>query len=137
MCTEPVVVTINKARVTGMLFDKTAVLFLSLSPHGMEDVPSYIKNEIEQLANNRHFERILVIDCHNAMGLEIGQEDSSDMIKAAKATLESLVTKESHTLEFGYANSNNLNLSSLDLGPGGLGMLCLKINEKKILLWLV
>jgi putative membrane protein len=131
MCTEPVVVTINKARVTGMLFDKTAVLFLSLSPHGMEDVPSYIKNEIEQLANNRHFERILVIDCHNAMGLEIGQEDSSDMIKAAKATLESLVTKESHTLEFGYANSNNLNLSSLDLGPGGLGMLCLKINEKK------
>jgi putative membrane protein len=114
-----------------MLFDKTAVLFLSLSPHGMEDVPSYIKTEIEQMASNRDFERILVVDCHNAMGLEIGQEDSQDMLKAAKATLESLVTQESYPLEFGYANSNTMNLSSIDLGPGGLGVLCLKINGKK------
>lgn len=134
MCTEPVTVTVNKARVTGMLFDKTAILFLSLSPHGMEDVPSYIKKEIEQLASNRDFERILVVDCHNAMGEEIGQEDSQDMLKAAKSTLESLVTKESHPLEFGYANSSAMNLSSLDLGPGGLGMLCLKINGKKFFL---
>jgi putative membrane protein len=131
MCTEPVIISVNKARVTGMLFDKTAVLFLSLSPHGMEDVPSYIKTEIEQMASNRDFERILVVDCHNAMGLEIGQEDSQDMLKAAKATLESLVTQESYPLEFGYANSNTMNLSSIDLGPGGLGVLCLKINGKK------
>ena len=133
-CTEPVTVTVNKARVTGMLFDKTAILFLSLSPHGMEDVPSNVKKEIEQLAINRDFERILVVDCHNAMGEEIGQEDSQDMLKAAKATLESLVTKESHPMEFGYANSKTMNLSSIDLGPGGLGVLCLKINGKKFFL---
>ncbi|MFM8659627.1 MAG: DUF2070 family protein [Candidatus Nitrosotenuis sp.] len=133
-CTEPVTVTVNKARVTGILFDKTAILFLSLSPHGMEDVPSNVKQEIEQLAINRDFERILIVDCHNAMGEEIGQEDSQDMLKAAKATLESLVTKESHQLEFGYANSKSMNLSSIDLGPGGLGVLCLKLNGKKFFL---
>jgi putative membrane protein len=133
-CTEPVTVTVNKARVTGILFDKTAILFLSLSPHGMEDVPSSIKKEIKQLASNRDFERILVVDCHNAMGEEIGQEDSQDMLKAAKATLESLVTKESYPLEFGYANSNNMDVKSLDLGPGGLGILCMKINGKKFFL---
>jgi putative membrane protein len=134
MCTEPVIVSVNNARVTGMLIDKTAILFLSLSPHGMEDVPSNIKKEIEQLASNRDFERILVVDCHNAMGQEIGQEDSQDMLKAAKATLESLVTKEYYPLEFGYANSSSMNLNSIDLGPGGLGVLCMRINNKKFFL---
>ncbi|MFM7797260.1 MAG: DUF2070 family protein, partial [Candidatus Nitrosotenuis sp.] len=108
--------------------------FLSLSPHGMDDVPNYIKNEIEQIANNRDFERILVVDCHNAMGVEIGKDDSQDMLKAAKATLETLVTKESYPLEFGYANSNAMDVNSIDLGPGGLGVLCLKINGKKFFL---
>ena len=42
-CTEPVVVQINKARATGMLFGKNVILFLSLSPHGMEDLPNYVK----------------------------------------------------------------------------------------------
>ncbi len=133
-CTEPVTVTVNKARVTGILFEKTVVLFLSLSPHGMEDVPNYIKKEIEQIANNRDFERILIVDCHNAMGVEIGKEDSQDMLKAAKATLETLVTKESYRLEFGYANSNTMDINTIDLGPGGLGVLCLKINDKKFFL---
>lgn len=134
ICTEPVTVQVNKARVIGMLFDKTAVLFLSLSPHGMEDVPSHMKKEIEQLGSNRHFERILVVDCHNAMGEEIGEVDSQDMLKAAKATLETLVTKESYPLEFGYANSDGMNISTPDLGPGGLGVLCLKINGTKYFL---
>lgn len=130
-CTEPVAVQVNKARVTGILFDKTAILFLSLSPHGMEDVPSYVKKQIEQLGANRHFERVLVVDCHNAMGKEISEPDSQDMLNAAKSTLETLVTKESVPFEFGYANSDHLNLSPDDMGQGGLSVLCLKINGSK------
>ena len=56
-CTEPVTVQINKARVTGMLFGNNPLLFLSLSPHGMEDIPSYMKTEIEQYAKNRNYAR--------------------------------------------------------------------------------
>ena len=56
-CTEPVTVQINKARVTGLLFGNNPLLFLSLSPHGMEDIPSYMKTEIEQYANNRNYAR--------------------------------------------------------------------------------
>ena len=52
MCTEPVTAQMNKARVVGIRLDKSAVLLLSLSPHGMEDVPLYIKTEIEQIAKN-------------------------------------------------------------------------------------
>lgn len=133
-CTEPVTVQINKSRVLGLLFDKTAILFLSLSPHGMEDVPSYIKKEIEQFASNRNFDKVLIVDCHNAMGKEISQTDSQDMLKAAKATLETLITKENHTIEFGYANSDDMKLDAAELGPGGIGILCLGINGSKYFL---
>ena len=133
-CTEPVVVQINKARVTGMLFGNNPLLLLSLSPHGMEDIPSYMKREIEQYGKNRNFTKIMTVDCHNAMGEEISQEDGEDMLKAAKSCLDSLITKESFPIEFGYANTNDMDVWTEDLAKGGLGMTCLKINNKKYFL---
>jgi len=133
-CTEPVTVQINKARTTGILFGKNALLFLSLSPHGMEDLPSYVKTEIEQYSKNRMYERVMVVDCHNAMGKEISKINSEDMLKAAKSCLDTLITKENHPLEFGYANSKTMNLNVHDLGMGGISVLCLKINNKKYFL---
>ncbi|NNM02499.1 MAG: DUF2070 family protein [Nitrosopumilus sp.] len=133
-CTEPVTVQINKARVIGLLFGNNPLLFLSLSPHGMEDIPSYMKTEIEQYAKNRNYARTMIVDCHNAMGQEISKEDGEDMLKAAKSCLDSLITKESHPIEFGYANSDDMDVWTEDLGMGGLGIVCLVINEKKFFL---
>ena len=133
-CTEPVVVQINKARVTGMLFGNNPLLLLSLSPHGMEDIPSYMKKEIEQYGNNRNFTKIMTVDCHNAMGEEISKEDGEDMLKAAKSCLDSLITKESFSIELGYANTNDMDVWTEDLAKGGLGITCLKINNKKYFL---
>ncbi len=131
VCTEPVTVQINKARVTGLLFGKNPVLFLSLSPHGMEDIPCYVKSEIEQYAKNRDYTGTMIVDSHNAMGSEISKEDGEDMLKAAKSCLDSLITKENYPIEFGYANSDNMDVWTEDLGMGGLGIICLKINDKK------
>jgi len=133
-CTEPVAVQINKARVTGLLFGKNPLLFLSLSPHGMEDIPSYMKTEIEQYAKNRNYVKTIIVDCHNAMGKEISKEDGEDMLKAAKSCLDSLMTKNSFPIEFGYANSDDMDVWTEDLGMGGLGIVCLKINNKKYFL---
>ena len=133
-CTEPVVVQINKARVTGMLLGNNPLLFLSLSPHGMEDIPSYMKKEIEQYGKNRNFTKIMAVDCHNAMGEEISKEDGEDMLKAAKSCLDSLIVKNSFPIEFGYANTNDMDVWTEDLGMGGLGITCLKINNKKYFL---
>jgi len=133
-CTEPVVVQINKARVTGLLFGNNPLLFLSLSPHGMEDIPSYVKTEITQYAKNRNYSRTLLVDCHNAMGEEIEKADGEDMLKAAKSCLDSLITKDSFPIEFGHANSDDMDVWTEDLGMGGLGIICLKINEKKYFL---
>jgi putative membrane protein len=134
VCTEPVAVQINKARVIGLLFGNNPLLFLSLSPHGMEDIPNYMKTEIEQYAKNRNYSRALIVDCHNAMGPEISKEDGEDMLKAAKSCLDSLITKENYPIEFGYANSDNMDVWTEDLGMGGLGIACLKINDKKYFL---
>ena len=133
-CTEPVVVQINKARVTGILLGNNPLLFLSLSPHGMEDIPSYMKKEIEQYGNNRNFTKIMTVDCHNAMGEEISKENGEDMLKAAKSCLDSLIVKDSFPIEFGYANTNDMDVWTEDLAMGGLGITCLKINNKKYFL---
>jgi len=133
-CTIPVTTQINKARAVGIRLDDTSILFLSLSPHGMEDIPLFIKTEIEQIAKNRNFQRVFIVDTHNAMGEEISQEDSQDMITAAKSTLDILITKNSYPLRYGYANSKSMNIRTNDLAGGGIGMLCLAIEEKKYFL---
>ena len=73
----------------------------------------------------------MTIDCHNAMGEEISSEDGEDMLKATKSCLDSLITKDSFPIELGYANSNNMDVWTEDLAKGGLGITCLKINNKK------
>jgi len=133
-CTEPVTAQINKARVVGIRLDETALLFLSLSPHGMEDVPVILKTEIEQMAKNRNFQHALIADTHNAMGGEISQEDSQDLITAAKNVLDILITKTNHQLQYGYANSQYMNIQTNDLAGGGIGMLCLAFDQKKYFL---
>ena len=133
-CTEPVTVQINNSRCVGLLFGKTALLFLSLSPHGMEDIPLHVKGEIEQFSKNRNFEQVLIVDCHNAMGEEISQNDSEDLLTSSKSCLDTLKTKETYPLEFGYANSQEKDLQAPDLAMGGIGILCLQINQKKYFL---
>jgi putative membrane protein len=135
-CTEPVTVQINRARVTGLLFGNNPLLFLSLSPHGMEDIPNFMKKEIEQYGKNRNYSKPLIVDTHNAMGKEISKEDAENMLKAAKSCLDTLIGKESHPIEFGYANSDDMDVWTEDLGMGGLGIMCLKIkNQKYFLGW--
>ncbi len=133
-CTEPVTVHINKTRCVGILFGKTALLFLSLSPHGMEDLPLHVKSEIEQYSKNRDFDQALIVDCHNAMGEEISQTDSEDLLTASKSCLDTLMTKETFPLEFGYANSKDMKINAPDLALGGIGILCLRTNGKKYFL---
>ncbi len=130
-CTEPVTVQINKSRVIGLAFGNNPLLFLSLSPHGMEDIPNYMKTDIERHAGNRKYSKPMIVDCHNAMGPEISRDDAEDMLKAAKSCLDSLIAKDSFPIEFGYANSDGMGLRTEDLGMGGLGVICLKINGKK------
>ena len=133
-CTEPVTVQTGKARVTGLLFGATPLLFLSLSPHGMEDIPNYMKTEIEQYAQGKGYSRPLIVDCHNAMGEVISDGDGRDMQDAARSCLDALKKKAMLPVEFGYANSEGMDVWTEDLGMGGLSVACIRINEKEYFL---
>lgn len=133
-CTKPVTVQVNKARTVGLLFGKTAVLILSLSPHGMEDVPTSIKTELERYGKNRGFERVLIVDSHNAMGEEISGNDADDLLKAAKSNLDTLITKEAMPIEIGFANSDGVRIETDDLGPGKIAIMCMRIGDEKFFL---
>ena len=100
----------------------------------MEDIPSYMKTEIEQYANNRNYGKTMIVDCHNAMGEEISKEDGEDMLKAAKSCLDTLISKESFPIQIGYANTEDMDVWTEDLGMGGLGIICLELDEKKYFL---
>ena len=128
-CTEPVTVQVNRARVVGMLFEHSALLVLSLSPHGMEDLPTRVKIAIDEHAHKVGIKRTLVVDSHNAMGAEISADDENDMLSAARSCLDALYTKQLFEMEVGYANSAQMDVTTPDLGMGGIGILCLKIND--------
>lgn len=133
-CTEPVIVQVNRARVIGVMFERNALLVLSLSPHGMEDLPTRVKTAIDEHSHKLGVERTLVIDSHNAMGAEISSDDENDMLSAARSCLDTLHTKTLYTIDVGYANSAGMDVMTPDLGMGGLGILCLKINGKSYFL---
>ncbi|HUT06307.1 MAG TPA: DUF2070 family protein, partial [Nitrosopumilaceae archaeon] len=99
-----------------------------------EDIPSFMKKEIEQYGKNRNYAKPLIVDTHNAMGKEISKEDAENMLKAAKSCLDTLIGKEIYPIEFGYANSDEMDVWTEDLGMGGLGIMCLRINGKKYFL---
>jgi len=97
-------------------------------------VPFYIKAELEQYGKNRGFDRVLIVDSHNAMGKEIEKNDADDLLNAGKSSLDTLMTKEKLPLEVGYSNSESLNIGADDLGPGKLAMMCFKIGDEKFFL---
>ena len=118
----------GKARVTGVSFGRNAILFMSLSPHGMEDLPSSIKAETDRHARDCGLDRVMLVDCHNAMGPEISGDDHADMLQAARSCMDHLSKAEQYPLKAGYANSGQMDVWSEDVGMGGLGLLCLEIN---------
>ena len=127
-CTEPVVVARGRSRVTGISFGRNAILFMSLSPYGMEDLPSSLKAGIDEHARKTGLKRAMLVDCHNAMGPEISDHDYSNMLDAATECLDTMATAPQYAVEAGYANSDSMDVRSEDLGMGGLGLMCLGIN---------
>ena len=130
-CTEPAVVSRGKARVTGISVGDSSMLFMSLSPHGMEDLPNSVKSEIDAHAKRAGLGRVMLVDCHNAMGPEISGEDYSDMLRASRECLDELAGAKQYPLAIGYANSAGAGIRSDDLGLGGLGLLCLAVNGSR------
>jgi putative membrane protein len=129
-CTEPIVIQVNKARVSGLAFDKVALLMLSLSPYGMEDVPELIRKEVESYTRSKGFSHVLVVDSHNSMGEHLSEDDSSDLLKACKLTLDELVKKPQSHFKFGFCHSSEIGAVANDVGPAGMSVMVINVNDK-------
>jgi putative membrane protein len=134
VCTEPVQIKMDKCTVTGIAFGHNVIVFLSMAPIGMDDVPEHIRITLEHHSSQIGFHNILIIDTHNAIGEYINQQDSKVMISAAKQCLNELKQARQHKFKIGFATSEELsyNMKSMhDLGQSGLSSLLLLVKGKE------
>lgn len=133
VCTNPIQIKMGKCTVTGIAFGHSVVVFLSMAPVGMDDVPEHIRAALEHYSADIGFHNILIVDTHNAMGEFLNKQDSNIMISAAKHCLNELKHARQHEFKIGFTNSVALsyNIESMpDLGQSGLSSLLLLVEEK-------
>ena len=133
VCTTPIQIKMGKCTVTGIAFGHSVVVFLSMAPIGMDDVPEHIRTSLEHYSADIGFHNILIVDTHNAMGKFLNEQDSNMMICAAKHCLNELKHARQQEFKIGFTSSAELpyNIESmLDLGQSGLSSLLLLVEEK-------
>jgi putative membrane protein len=130
-CSAPVQIRINNSTSTGITFGNAAVVMLSLSPKGMEDVPQTVRTELESFGIGLGFSDVLVVDCHNAMGKHLDDSDRDDLVASAKQCLEQLKKEPQHKFKVGFAgledSTQRPDLSG-ELGQAGLAVLVVSVN---------
>ena len=131
LCTEAVSVNVGKATVTGFGIGDHALIMITLSPHGMEDFPIFVREKINKLALGVGFNGLILIDSHNSQGSNPMMEDCGNVIEASNRLLRKIRFLPQFPFEVGYAHSSQLDLlMDEDIGPAGIGMILLKINGK-------
>ena len=131
LCTEAVSVNVGKATVTGFGIGDHALIMITLSPHGMEDFPIFVREKINKLALGVGFNGLILIDSHNSQGSNPMMEDCGNVIEASNRLLRKIRFLPQFPFEVGYAHSSQLDLlMGEDIGPAGIGMILLKINGK-------
>lgn len=131
-CSLPVQHRQGNATATAIAFGKSALLMLSLAPKGMEDVPQSVRKELESYAAGLGMDHLLLVDCHNAMGAQLGEQDISDLVMAAKKCLDEAGNGAQAEFSAGFAglaevaqHHVSLQQNSRDLGQAGLAVIAI------------
>jgi putative membrane protein len=127
-CSLPVQHHQGNATATAIVFGKSALLMLSLAPKGMEDVPQDVRKELESYAATLGMDHLLLADCHNAMGAQLGEQDVSDLVAAAKKCLDEAGSGAQAEFSAGFAGLEDVRhdlQNSHDLGQSGLAAIAI------------
>lgn len=127
-CSLPVQHRQGNATATAIVFGKSALLMLSLAPKGMEDVPQDVRKELESYAATLGMDHLLLADCHNAMGAQLGEQDVSDLVAAAKKCLDEAGSGAQAEFSAGFAGLEDVRhdlQNSHDLGQSGLAAIAI------------
>lgn len=135
VCTEFQTETYGKATVSGIAFDKTALLTITLAPEGMEDFPRYVSDRIRSAAAELGFEELVIVDAHNSQGETNSASEFNDVVEASKKLLVKLNASPKHHFRVGFSHSSEFNFSfKRDVGDGGIGALLFEVAGKRFLL---
>jgi putative membrane protein len=131
--------TRGKSTVTGIAFEKTCLVAITLAPNGMEDLPTRVRSEIETLANSKGFNLCLVIDTHNSEGVKPTGSETDDIISCAEDVLDELSNSETVEFKLGFAHSSELEKarSNSDIGPAGVGLMLFESTAERFCFVLV
>ena len=131
-CSRPITAKSGEAIANGFAFGDYAVIFLTLSPNGMEDFPREIIKPLEEESVKNGFKHLILVDTHNSQGDIMNQEESSDLIDVTKKILKQLKKAEQFSFKIGHAHSSELNINfERDIGPAGIGILLLEVDGNK------
>lgn len=131
-CSQLLTIKSGKATANGLAFGDVAVIFLTLSPIGMEDFPHEMKKPLEDEAEKNGFKHLLLVDTHNSQGSRIIQEEINDLIDVTKKILKELRKEKQYSFKVGYAHSSEININlENDIGPAGISLLLLEVNNQK------
>jgi predicted neutral ceramidase superfamily lipid hydrolase len=100
---------------------------LSLAPKGMEDVPQDMQKELESHAASLGMD-LMLVDCHNAMGGHIGEQDRRDLVEAALACLDEAGKSAQSEFSIGFASMEDVQhgfSGSPELGQAGLAVMAI------------
>lgn len=132
-CSKPVKSSIGYATATGISFGTAAIIFLSLAPKGMEDVPEAIRKEMEIHAKSIGFIDLIVVDSHNSQGDVPSEEECRQLSEAGNSVLGKLKNEKQYELSVGYAHTTLEEEQTLgnDIGPAGIGILSLDMGGSR------
>ncbi len=131
-CTQPLSITVRKATATGIAFGKIVMIILTLSPHGMEDIPKVVRDKIEAFANQAGFTHAVIIDAHNSQGEALNEEECKDLIEASEILINKLKDSPQYGFKVSVVHSSEFNFNlSKDVGPAGFGVFVIEINGKR------
>ncbi|MFQ6010605.1 MAG: DUF2070 family protein [Nitrososphaerales archaeon] len=129
MCSTPLRSSVGDATVTGIAFGKSVLIFLTLAPKGMEDVPESLRRDLERSSGRIGFTDVIIVDSHNGQGEVPSKEDCEQLSEAGNSVLGKLKDEKQYTFSIGYAHTTSAEESSLgnDVGPAGIGILTLDL----------
>ena len=128
-CSVPVQSRQGSATATGIAFGKGVVVLLSLAPAGMDDIPHGIRKELEDHATSLGFSKVLVVDCHNAMGDDLTEGETRDLVTAGKDCISKLAGQPQHEFSLGYSSLPAPDGLRDEIGEAGVGMMVLQVGD--------
>ena len=128
---KPYKIKSKNATASGILFNNTPLIILTLSPKGSDDIPEIVEEKVREISEDLGFKDIILIDSHNSEGDIVDEEDVAELINTTRELLNKLKKVKQYSFDISYINSNQLNLKFReDVGPGGISLFLLKIENK-------